>query len=106
VILLVLGARVAAEARALDLEKTAKKAEAGVQKATLQAERAEKTHEAAIERTQRAAAQQLAACGREHEKQQGILVATVVKQLGPRAASFDLLFCNDYPTNRRPVRNA
>jgi hypothetical protein len=106
VILLILGVRVAAEARARELEKKAEKAEAGARKATLQAERAEKTHEANIERTERAAAQQLVAAGRVHEKQQERLIATVVKQLGPRAASFDLLFCNDYPTNRRPVRIA
>ena len=105
-ILLVLGARVAAEARALELEKALKKAEAGVQKATLEAERAEKTHEATLERTERAAAQRSAATGREHEREQERLLATVVKNFGPRAASFDLLFCNDYPTNRRPVRIA
>jgi hypothetical protein len=106
VILLILGERDAAEARARELEKTLKKAEAGARKATLQAERAAKTHEANIERTERSAAQQLAASGRAHEKQQERVYATVVKELGPRAASFDLLFCNDYPTNRRPVRIA
>ena len=65
-ILLILGMRVAAEARARELEKTVKKAGADAQKATLQAERAEKTHEANIERTERAeraAAQQSAAHG-------------------------------------------
>lgn len=108
--LLILGERVATEARARELEKTVKKAAADAQKATQQAEklaeRAVKTHEANIKRTEREGEQKLAASGRAHVKKQKSVFAFVVKNLGPRAASFDLLFCNELPTNRRPLRIA